>query len=35
MQASLTDKIIKGLAPGDAWTALTGLAAAFAGALQA
>jgi DNA polymerase-3 subunit delta len=35
VQASVTDKIIKGLAPGDAWTALTGLAAAFSGALQA
>lgn len=35
MQASVTDKVIKGLAPGDAWTALTGLAAALAGALQA
>jgi DNA polymerase-3 subunit delta len=35
VQASVTDKIIKGLAAGDAWTALTGLAAALAGALQA
>jgi hypothetical protein len=35
IQASVTDKIIKGLAPGDAWTALTGFAAALAGALQA
>lgn len=35
VQASHTDRIIKGLAPGDAWTALTGLAAELAGALQA
>jgi DNA polymerase III subunit delta len=34
-QAHRTDRIIKGLAGGDAWTALTGLAAALAGALQA
>lgn len=35
LQASQTDRIIKGLALGDAWSALTGLTAAFAGALQA
>jgi DNA polymerase-3 subunit delta len=35
VQASSTDKILKGLAPGDAWTAVTGLAAGLAGALQA
>ncbi len=35
LQASHTDRIIKGLAAGDAWSALTGLTAAFAGALQA
>ena len=35
MQASHTDRVIKGLAPGDAWSALTGLTGAFAGALQA
>ena len=35
IQASVTDKIIKGLAPGDAWTSLTGLAVGVAGALQA
>jgi DNA polymerase III subunit delta len=35
MQASQTDRIIKGLSPGDAWSALTGLTGAFAGALQA
>lgn len=35
MQASLTDRVIKGLAAGDAWSALTGLTGAFAGALQA
>ena len=34
-QASHTDRIIKGLAPGEAWSALTGLTGAFAGALQA
>jgi hypothetical protein len=34
-QAHRTDRIVKGLAGGDAWTALTGLAAALAGALQA
>jgi DNA polymerase-3 subunit delta len=34
-QAGHTDRIIKGLAPGDAWTAITGLAAGVAGALQA
>jgi len=32
--ASLVDRIIKGLAPGDPWSALTGLAATLAGALQ-
>jgi DNA polymerase-3 subunit delta len=35
MQASHTDRVIKGLATGDPWSALTGLAAALAGALQA
>jgi DNA polymerase-3 subunit delta len=35
MQASHTDRVIKGLAAGDAWSALTGLTGAFAGALQA
>jgi DNA polymerase-3 subunit delta len=35
MQASHTDRIIKGLAAGEAWSALTGLTGAFAGALQA
>jgi DNA polymerase-3 subunit delta len=35
LQASHTDRIIKGLAPGDAWTAITGLTGALAGALQA
>jgi DNA polymerase-3 subunit delta len=35
MQASNTDRVIKGLAAGDAWSALTGLTGAFAGALQA
>ena len=34
-QAHLTDRILKGLAGGDAWTAVTGLAAGMAGALQA
>jgi DNA polymerase III subunit delta len=35
MQASVADRVIKGLAAGDAWSALTGLTGAFAGALQA
>jgi len=35
LQSSRTDRIIKGLAPGDAWGAITGLTGAFAGALQA
>jgi DNA polymerase-3 subunit delta len=35
LQASYTDRVIKGLAPGDAWSAITGLTGAFAGALQA
>jgi len=35
LQASHTDRVIKGLVPGDAWSALTGLTGAFAGALQA
>jgi DNA polymerase-3 subunit delta len=35
LQASQTDRVIKGLQPGDAWSALTGLTGAFAGALQA
>jgi len=34
-QAHHTDRVIKGLAGGDAWTAVIGLAAAMAGALQA
>ena len=34
-EAHRTDRIIKGLAGGDAWTAITGLAAGLAGALQA
>jgi DNA polymerase-3 subunit delta len=33
-EASMTDRIVKGLASGDAWTALTGLTAGLAGALQ-
>jgi DNA polymerase-3 subunit delta len=35
IQASHTDRVIKGISPGDAWSALTGLTGAFAGALQA
>ena len=35
VQASRTDRIIKGQIRGDAWSAITGLTAAFAGALQA
>jgi DNA polymerase-3 subunit delta len=35
IQASHTDRVIKGLSPGDAWGALTGLTGALAGALQA
>jgi hypothetical protein len=35
LQAGQTDRIIKGLSSGDAWSALTGLTGAFAGALQA
>jgi DNA polymerase-3 subunit delta len=35
MQAGHTDKVIKGLAAGDAWSQLTGLTGAMAGALQA
>jgi hypothetical protein len=35
LQASHTDRVIKGLAPGDAWSALMGLTGALAGALQA
>ena len=34
-QAHQADRVVKGLAFGDAWTALTGLAAGLAGALQA
>ena len=34
-EAHQTDRIIKGLAGGDAWTAITALAAGLAGALQA
>jgi len=33
-EASLVDRIVKGLAAGDAWLALTGLTAMLAGALQ-
>jgi DNA polymerase-3 subunit delta len=33
-EASMADRIVKGLASGDAWTALTGLTAGLAGALQ-
>jgi DNA polymerase-3 subunit delta len=35
LQASHADRVIKGLAPGDAWSAITGLTGALAGALQA
>jgi hypothetical protein len=35
MQASHTDRVIKGLATGEAWSALTGLTGGLAGALQA
>jgi DNA polymerase III subunit delta len=35
LQASHTDRVIKGLALGDAWSAVTGLTGALAGALQA
>jgi DNA polymerase-3 subunit delta len=35
IQAGHTDRVIKGLAPGDAWSTLTGFTGAFAGALQA
>jgi DNA polymerase-3 subunit delta len=35
IQASHTDRVIKGISPGDAWSELTGLTGAFAGALQA
>lgn len=35
LQAGHTDRVIKGLAPGDAWSAIIALAGAFAGALQA
>jgi DNA polymerase III subunit delta len=35
VQASHTDRVIKGLAAGDAWSALTGLTGSLAGALQA
>jgi DNA polymerase III subunit delta len=34
-EAGRTDRIIKGLAPGDAWSAVTALAGEMAGALQA
>ncbi|MEP6884283.1 MAG: DNA polymerase III subunit delta [Gammaproteobacteria bacterium] len=34
-QASHTDRVIKGLAAGDAWSSLTGLTGSLAGALQA
>ncbi len=34
-QAGQTDRIVKGLVRGDAWTAVVGLAAAMSGALQA
>jgi DNA polymerase III subunit delta len=35
LQASHTDRVIKGLSMGDSWSALTGLTGALAGALQA
>jgi DNA polymerase III subunit delta len=35
LQAGQTDRVIKGLATGDAWSALTSLTATLAGALQA
>jgi len=35
VQAGHTDRVIKGLAAGDAWSALTGLTGSLAGALQA
>jgi DNA polymerase III subunit delta len=35
LQAGLADRVIKGLSPGDAWDAITGLTGALAGALQA
>jgi DNA polymerase-3 subunit delta len=35
MQAGHADRVIKGLAPGDAWSELTGLTGVLAGALQA
>jgi DNA polymerase-3 subunit delta len=35
VQASRADRVLKGQASGDAWTAITGLTAALAGALQA
>ncbi len=35
MQASHTDRVLKGLAAGDAWSALTSLTGGLAGALQA
>jgi DNA polymerase III subunit delta len=35
VQASHTDRVIKGLAMGDAWSAVTGLTGGLAGALQA
>lgn len=35
VRAHRTDRVLKGLLAGDAWTEITGLTAAFAGALQA
>jgi DNA polymerase III subunit delta len=35
IQASRADRILKGLAAGDAWSAITGLTGAMSGALQA
>ena len=35
VQAAQTDRVLKGLAGGDAWSAITGLTGAMAGALQA
>jgi len=35
LQASQTDRVLKGLAAGDAWNAITGLTGAMSGALQA
>jgi hypothetical protein len=34
-QAAQADRVVKGVVRGDAWTAIIGLAASIAGALQA